>query len=122
MGSANAEQFGQGCFGSCEKAYVSVSGANKGLCPFETYDPFKKVSIPNFLDRFFDHAGVLAVFETRKGIEKMSVAPTDKSKLHVFPLRRAKENKGFSPFNPHKPFFEGLDPKIYGSVSGKSER
>ena len=52
LGSANAEQFGQECFISCEKVSASVPCANKGLCPFETYDPFKKVSIPNFLDRF----------------------------------------------------------------------
>ena len=138
-----------------------------------------------FQEKVSADAGVWTVFETRKGIEKMLVAPTGKSKLHVFPLRRAKENRGFAllkpmtplkrcqsqtfssvfsttrefrrfskpekglrkcrslrpasrnsmfflcaeqrkmrlcPFNPHKPFFEGLDPKIYGSVSGKSER
>ena len=51
----------------------------------------------------FAYVGVLTVFETRKGIEKMPVVLTGKSKLHVFPLRRAKGNKAcilcrFSPF------------------------
>ena len=41
----------------------------------------------------FAYVGVLTVFETRKGIEKMPVVLTGKSKLHVFPLRRAKGNK-----------------------------
>ena len=34
--------------------------------------------------------GVLTVFEAQKGIEKMPVVLTGKSKLHVFTLRRAK--------------------------------
>ena len=90
--------------------------SDRGLCPLDTHKPLKRLDL-NFLTslfgRFFAHAGVLAVFETRKGIEKIPVAPTGKLKLHVFPLRRAKENKGFSPLDTYKPFFEGLDPKIY---------
>ena len=117
LGSANAEQFGQECFISCEKVSASVPCANKGLCPFETYDPFKKVSIPNFLDRFFDHAGVLAVFKPRRGRLKIPVAPTGKLKLHVFPLRRAKENKGFSPLDTHKPL-KRLDLNFLASLFG----
>ena len=46
-----------------------------------------------FQEKVSADAGVWTVFETRKGIEKMPVAPTGKSKLHVFPLRRAKENE-----------------------------
>ena len=97
-------------FSSCEKAYESVPCANKGLCPFETCKPLKRLDL-NFLTshsgRFFTHAGVLAVFKPRRGRLKIPVAPTGKLKLHVFPLRRAKENKGFSPFNPHAPFKKG---------------
>ena len=43
------------------------------------------------------HAGVLAVFKPRKGRLKIPVTPTGKPKLHVFPLRRAKGNKGLTP-------------------------
>ena len=46
-----------------------------------------------WVSKGFAYVGVLTVFETRKGIEKMPVVLTGKSKLHVFPLRRAKENK-----------------------------
>ena len=84
-------------FSSCEKAYESVPCANKGLCPFETCKPLKRLDL-NFLTslfgRIFTHAGVLAVFKPRRGRLKIPVAPTGKLKLHVFPLRRAKENKG----------------------------
>ena len=45
------------------------------------------------IGRFFTHAGVLAVFKPRRGCLKIPVVPTGKLKLHVFPLRRAKENK-----------------------------
>ena len=88
-------------FSSCEKAYESVPCANKGLCPFETCKPLKRLDL-NFLTshsgRFFTHAGVLAVFKPRRGRLKIPVAPTGKLKLHVFPLRRAKENKHFGRF------------------------
>ena len=89
-------------FSSCEKAYESVPCANKGLCPFETCKPLKRLDL-NFLTshsgRFFTHAGVLAVFKPRRGRLKIPVAPTGKLKLHVFPLRRAKENKHFGSFS-----------------------
>ena len=82
-------------FSSCEKAYESVPCANKGLCPFETCKPLKRLDL-NFLTslfgRIFTHAGVLAVFKPRKGRLKMSVAPTGKPKVYVFSLRRAKKN------------------------------
>ena len=45
-----------------------------------------------WVSKGFAYVGVLTVFETRKGIEKMPVVLTGKSKLHVFPLRRAKGN------------------------------
>ena len=61
----------------------------------------------SYFGRVFTHAGVLAVFKPRRGRLKIPVAPTGKLKLHIFPLRRAKENKGFSPFNPHAPFKKG---------------
>ena len=57
----------------------------------------------SYFGRFFTHAGVLAVFKPRRGRLKIPVAPTGKLKLHVFPLRRAKENKGFSPLDTHNP-------------------
>ena len=57
----------------------------------------------SYFGRFFTHAGVLAVFKPRRGRLKIPVVPTGKLKLHVFPLRRAKENKGFSPLDTHKP-------------------
>ena len=60
---------------------------------------------------FFTHAGVLAVFKPRRGRLKIPVAPTGKLKLHVFPLRRAKENKGFALSTPTSPFLKGLTPK-----------
>ena len=89
-------------FGSCEKVWESNQGANEGLCPFNPHAPFKKGSILNFLTsyfgRIFTHAGVLAVFKPRRGRLKIPVAPTGKLKLHVFPLRRAKENKHFGRF------------------------
>ena len=47
----------------------------------------------SWVSKGFAYVGVLTVFETRKGIEKMPVVLTGKSKLHVFPLRRAKGNK-----------------------------
>ena len=79
---------------------------DRGLCPLDTYKPLKRLDL-NFLTslfgRFFTHAGVLAVFKPRRGRLKIPVAPTGKLKLHVFPLRRAKENKGFSPLDTHKP-------------------
>ena len=42
-----------GTFFSCEKVSTSVSPASGGLCPLDTHDPFKKVSIPNSLDKKF---------------------------------------------------------------------
>ena len=36
-----------------------------------------------FQEKVSADAGVLAVFETRKGIEKIPVVPTGKPKLHV---------------------------------------
>ena len=53
----------------------------------------------SYFGRFFTHAGVLAVFKPRRGRLKIPVAPTGKLKLHVFPLRRAKENKHFGSFS-----------------------
>ena len=97
-----------GTFFSCEKVSTSVSPASGGLCPLDTHDPFKKVSIPNFLTYFAftwskmrfglrTHAGVLAFFETRKGIEKIPVVPTGKPKLHViFPSFRKRKMLKFS--------------------------
>ena len=68
----------------------------RGFAPSIPTSPFLKGLTPKSMNLFQEKvsadAGVLAVFETRKGIEKMPVAPTGKSKLHVFPLRRAKEN------------------------------
>ena len=31
----------------------------------------------------------------------------------------AMSDRGLCPLDTHKPFFEGLDPKIYGFISGK---
>ena len=39
-------------FSSCEKAYESVPCANKGLCPFETCKPLKRLDL-NFYDFLF---------------------------------------------------------------------
>ena len=39
-------------FSSCEKAYESVPCANKGLCPFETCKPLKRLDL-NFLTSLF---------------------------------------------------------------------
>lgn len=77
----------------------------------------------SYFGRVFTHAGVLAVFKPRRGRLKIPVAPTGKLKLHVFPLRRAKENKGFSPLDTHNPlkridlnFFDRF-PKGYRAIS-----
>ena len=40
-------------FSSCEKAYESVPCANKGLCPFETCKPLKRLDL-NFLTSLFE--------------------------------------------------------------------
>ena len=40
-------------FSSCEKAYESVPCANKGLCPFETCKPLKRLDL-NFLAFLFE--------------------------------------------------------------------
>ena len=78
-----------------------IAMIDRGLCPLDTYKPLKRLDL-NFLTshsgRFFTHAGVLAVFKPRRGRLKIPVAPTGKLKLHVFPLRRAKENKHFGRF------------------------
>ena len=42
-------------FSSCEKAYESVPCANKGLCPFETCKPLKRLDL-NFYDFLFQKA------------------------------------------------------------------
>ena len=73
----------------------------------------------SYFGRVFTHAGVLAVFKPRRGCLKIPVAPTGKLKLHVFPLRRAKENKGFSPFNPHAPFKKGSILNFLTSLFGR---
>ena len=65
----------------------------------------------SYFGRVFTHAGVLAVFKPRRGRLKIPVAPTGKLKLHVFPLHRAKENKGFALWTPTSPFLKGLTPK-----------
>ncbi|MDY2713725.1 MAG: hypothetical protein SOV73_10440, partial [Candidatus Faecivivens sp.] len=70
------------------------------------------------IGRFFTHAGVLAVFKPRRGRLKIPVAPTGKLKLHVFPLRRAKENKDFSPLDTHKPL-KRLDLNFLTSYFGR---
>ena len=77
----------------------------------------------SYFGRVFTHAGVLAVFKPRRGRLKIPVAPTGKLKLHVFPLRRAKENKGFSPLDTHNPlkridlnFFDRF-PEGYRAIS-----
>ena len=59
-----------------------------------------------WVSKGFAYVGVLTVFETRKGIEKMPVVLTGKSKLHVFPLRRAKGNKARTG-NRHLKIFHG---------------
>ena len=40
-------------FFSREKERISTESASGGLCPLDTYDPFKKGSILNFLASFF---------------------------------------------------------------------
>ena len=72
----------------------------------------------SYFGRVFTHAGVLAVFKPRRGRLKIPVAPTGKLKLHVFPLRRAKENKGFSPLDTHKPL-KMLDLNFLTSYFGR---
>ena len=78
-----------------------IAMIDRGLCPLDTHKPLKRLDL-NFSDfpfrQVFTHAGVLAVFKPRRGRLKIPVAPTGKLKLHVFPLRRAKENKHFGRF------------------------
>ena len=72
----------------------------------------------SYFGRVFTHAGVLAVFKPRRGRLKIPVAPTGKLKLHIFPLRRAKENKGFSPLDTYKPL-KRLDLNSLASLFGR---
>ena len=94
-------------FRSALRIRVSIIAMiDRGLCPLDTHKPLKRLDL-NFLTshsgRFFTHTGVLAVFKPRRGSLKIPVAPTGKLKLHVFPLRRAKGNKGLAPSIPTPP-------------------
>ena len=63
--------------------------------------PFLKGLTPKSIDRFFGQfmhsRGSFGGFQAPQRRLKIPVDPTGKLKLHVFPLRRAKENKGLTP-------------------------
>ena len=96
MGSAARNNVDRNAFLVVKKHECRFPVQMRGFAPSIPTSPFLKGLTPKSMDLFQEKvsadAGVLAVFETRKGIEKMPVAPTGKSKLHVFSLRRAKEN------------------------------
>ena len=94
LGSANAERFESGHFGSCEHVSASVSLTSKGLCPFETYDPFKKVSIPNFLDRFSKRSThtLSSVFPTTREFFGSDLSTERKAEFCANAVRHKKKN------------------------------
>ena len=96
FGSPNGDNENWNAFLVVKKCEYRFPVQMRGFAPSIPTSPFLKGLTPKSMNLFQEKvsadAGVLAVFETRKGIEKMPVAPTGKSKLHVFPLHRAKEN------------------------------